>query len=87
MMHTPAHHSTTAAQVEISADRTTQGPDFIFVSHGSLILLTPMSEAGKGWVAEHLPEDRQRWGRGIAIEPRYWEPIYLGIQEDGLTVL
>lgn len=87
MLHTPAHHSTTAAQVAIDDTPTITGPDFVFVSHGSVILLTPMSQAGKDWVTENLPEDCQRFGRGIAIEPRYWEAIYIGIQDEGLTVL
>jgi len=60
--------------------------DFTFVNHGSVCMLTPVTRAARGWADEHLPEDRQTFGGGIAIEPRYAQPILDGIVGDGLTV-
>ena len=62
-------------------------PDFAFANHGSICLLTPISNAATAWCEEHLPEDAQRWGAcGIVVEPRYVADILVGIQADGLTV-
>lgn len=60
--------------------------DFEFMNHGSIITLTPVSDAGAAWCEEHLPEDAQRFGASYAIEPRYFAAIYHGIQQDGLAI-
>jgi hypothetical protein len=62
-------------------------PDFEFVNHGSICLLTPVSEAACEWIDEHLPEDATRWGQcSIVIEPRYANDILAGIFNDGLSL-
>lgn len=62
--------------------------DFVCADHGSIVTLTPMTDAAKAWVAEHLPEDAQRFGRSVCIERRYWPDIYAGITEEaGLSVV
>lgn len=61
--------------------------DFIIANHGSIITLTPMTAAAKEWAAEFLPDDAPSFGRGIAIEPRFIDPILQGIEDDGLTVV
>lgn len=55
--------------------------------HGSVVILTPVSEAAKDWVQAHLmgPET-QRWGKGVVIEPRYLDNILNGMAEAGLEV-
>lgn len=60
--------------------------DFSFKNHGSVCILEPLSEAGKEWASEHLPDDAQSWGGGVVIEPRYADPILDGIAADGLEV-
>ena len=61
--------------------------DFHLANHGSILILTPVSEAGLEWADEHLPTDALTWGRnGIVVEPRYIEPIIAGILADGLDV-
>lgn len=61
-------------------------PDFVVAHHGTVITLCPMTQAATDWVAENLPEDAQRLGRSVVIEPRYWPPIAEGIAEASLTV-
>jgi hypothetical protein len=61
-------------------------PDFTFSFHGSLWLLTPLSQNAIRWIEEHLSEDAQVLGHSIAVEPRYVDPIVAGIEGDGLTV-
>lgn len=60
--------------------------DFTTMYHGSIIVLTPQTDAAEAWVAENLPEDAQTWGRGTVIEARYFEPIFDGIVADELTI-
>lgn len=60
--------------------------DFTFNDHGSVAILTPLTEAAQDWVAAHIPDDALTFGRGIVIEPRYWPDIIWGINDDGLTV-
>ena len=55
-------------------------------NHGSIILLTPLTELAKDWVGTYLPDDLQWFGGGVAIEPRYFDNIADGIQEGGLTI-
>jgi anti-sigma regulatory factor (Ser/Thr protein kinase) len=59
--------------------------DIIYQDHGSIILMIPETDAARDWVADHLPDDAQRFGAGICIEPRYFGDIAYGAQEDGLT--
>lgn len=60
-------------------------PDLTFEDHGSIVIMFANSDAGREWVADHIPEDAPRWGRhGVAIEPRYAEDIVRGAQDDGL---
>jgi hypothetical protein len=60
--------------------------DFTFSNHGSICILTPVTEAARAWRADHLPEDAQMWGGGVVIEPRYVNDIIDGISEAGLSV-
>lgn len=61
--------------------------DFFIQNHGSIIILTPTSDAGRSWVADHIPEDAQRWGRSsVVVEPRYIDPIIDGINSNGLSI-
>lgn len=60
--------------------------DFLFADHGSVTILTPLTEAAQEWADNNLPDDALTFGRGIVIEPRYAGPILEGIVEDGLTV-
>lgn len=61
--------------------------DITIDDHGSILIFRGTSPEGKRWMAEHLPEDAQRWGRGIVVEPRYAGAIIDGAINDGLEVL
>jgi len=60
--------------------------DFKVSGGGSLYILTPCTDAARDWVSEHIGDDAQTWGGGIAVEHRYIGDIVDGIQNDGLTV-
>ena len=61
--------------------------DFYFANHGSITVLTALTEAAQEWVMEHLPDDVLTMGSGgYVIEPRYAGAILQGLQDDGLTV-
>lgn len=60
-------------------------PDLSFACHGSVWLLQPHSDAGREWIAEHIPDDAMTFGAGFAVE-RYVDDIANGAMADGLTV-
>lgn len=61
--------------------------DFLFADHGSITVLTPVTEDAQRWVDCYLPEDVQHFGKGVVIEPRYVAPILEGIVTAGLEVV
>lgn len=63
-----------------------EAPDFSYRNEGSIVLLKPISEAAREWVADHLPDDAQWFGGSIVIEPRYFDPIAGGIESDGMSI-
>ncbi len=62
--------------------------DIEFASHGSIVVLSGVSEYGKGWLEGRVVgEDTQYWGKdGIVVEPRYVDAIIEGARADGLEV-
>lgn len=62
--------------------------DFRVDDHGSILVLTALTDEAREWADEHLPADRMAWGRcGTVVEPRYIGDIVEGIEADGLTVV
>ena len=61
-------------------------PDFLYRDEGSIILLLPQSETARSWAGENLHTEPWRDKRGIAIEPRYFEPILEGIDTGGMVI-
>jgi hypothetical protein len=59
--------------------------DFSFTDHGSVTILTPLTQDAREWVEQNIPEDAQRWAGGVVIEPRYAPNILEGLAGDGLT--
>ena len=54
--------------------------------HGSVNLMTPISDAARAWMEEHAPEDALWHGVSLAVEPRYAPAIVEGMIADGLAV-
>lgn len=61
-------------------------PDFTVRGGGTLYILTPLTIPAREWVAEHISDDAQTWGGGIAVEHRYINAIVEGARADGLEV-
>lgn len=64
----------------------TRDIDFTFANHGTITLLTPLSDNAADWCAEHLPEDAMRHGTAYVIEPRYAEPILADLDAEGYII-
>lgn len=60
--------------------------DFRVRDEGTLVLLEPLSDAAREWVAEYLPEDASRFGAAVVIEWRFTRDILDGIADAQLTV-
>lgn len=53
---------------------------------GTLLVFTPLSDAGRDWCRECLPFDCPRWAGGYVVEHRYAHDIIDGMTGDGLEV-
>lgn len=53
-------------------------------NYGSIVLLRPLTETGREWLAANIAEDAQTLGEAIAVEPRYVGDILNGMAEAGL---
>jgi hypothetical protein len=60
--------------------------DLIVQNEGSIFLLHTVSDAGKAWADEHIPEDAQMFGDAIVVEHRYIAIIVQAAIADGLVV-
>jgi hypothetical protein len=67
--------------------------DIRVTDHGSIMLFTGVSDAGRAWIQENLiqgTDEVQVWGPrkrpGVAIERRYLDHIVEGARADGLDV-
>ena len=61
--------------------------DLQFETHGSIVLLRPVSKAAVEWIDEWIGDEAPRWGGAVACEVRYAEAIWYGAQDDGLRVV
>ena len=64
-------------------------PDINVQNHGSILVLSGVSEAGKSWLNDNVIEPNsevQMWGGGVVVEPRYVDHIVDGARNDGLEV-
>ena len=54
---------------------------------GTMYLVTPLTEAAKEWVAEHVQLESWQWlGSGFGVEWRYVENLVEGMEDAGLSV-
>lgn len=60
--------------------------DLSISNQGSIFLLRAESDAGREWIAEHIPDDAQSFGGAIVVEHRYIGDIAQGAMNDGLEV-
>ena len=61
--------------------------DFRFENRGSVALVTPVSDAARDWVMEHVEIPAWAWiGRSFAVEPRLIGNLIDGITEAGFNL-
>lgn len=60
--------------------------DVTLYDGGSIVLLTPETDAASEWMEMHLPDDAPTMGRAVAVERRYAHAIVEGMREAGLVV-
>lgn len=60
--------------------------DFEVNNQGTIFLFTPLTQAAKDWIAEHIPDDATYFGKAlVVVEHRYAADIAVGIIAAGLT--
>ena len=60
--------------------------DFTIADHGSVVIVTPQSEAATNWLDEYVGTGGQFWGKGFVVEPRLLDHLIEGIHEAGMEV-
>ncbi len=60
-------------------------PDFLIENHGSVFLLSPLTDAARIWIDEHIGADNgfQPMYPTVLIEHRYISAIVRGLVEEG----
>jgi hypothetical protein len=62
-------------------------PDVRLAFHGSIALITALTDVAQTWVSEHLVHEESLYFCGaFVVEPRYLDPIVAGMADDGLVV-
>lgn len=59
--------------------------DFRINDHGSICTMLPLTDLGREWCDDRLPDDAPMHGNAYGIEPRYLPDIIFGLTDDGLT--
>jgi hypothetical protein len=61
--------------------------DVMLVFHGSIGLVTPLTEPATIWVRDNLEhEEALYWCAALVVEPRYLGPFVAGTADDGLVI-
>lgn len=60
--------------------------DLSIRNEGSIFLLRGVTDAGKAWLDEHIPDDAMTFCGAIVVEHRFIDDIAAGAIEDGLEV-
>lgn len=55
--------------------------NLVIENHGSIVLLRPLTSAGRRWLEENTSEEAQWWGGALVVEPRYVEPLVTAFRE------
>jgi len=64
----------------------TQQTDFEMKNCFSLIMLYPVTNKAYNWIKENICLENWQHDSNIAIEPRFFEGIFEGITQAGLTI-
>ena len=54
---------------------------------GSVVIVTPQTDAAKAWAEENVSIEGWQWaGGGFAVDPRMLDNLLAGMEEDGLEI-
>ena len=67
--------------------RACEHPDFAVDNHGSIVTITPLTDAARDWLDEHVQAESWQWlGVSLAVDRRYSGDLVDGIANAGLTL-
>jgi hypothetical protein len=61
-------------------------PDFELRNEFTIFVLRPLTDEGRDWINENIPENAMTWAGGVVIEHRYVADIIAGVVDSGLTI-
>jgi hypothetical protein len=64
---------------------TSKKPDLLIHDAGMIILFTPITDAAKQWIDEHVADDPQWFGPALVVELGYANELFKGMAEAGLS--
>jgi aromatic ring-cleaving dioxygenase len=56
---------------------------FSVEDHGSIVLIRPLTDDVRDWLADHTDDEAQWFGRALVVEPRYVVDIVTALVEEG----
>jgi hypothetical protein len=59
--------------------------DFSVANHGSIFIISPLTDSAKDWIAENVSDESQWFGGGLVVEHRYVDTLVEGMENDGLV--
>jgi hypothetical protein len=61
--------------------------DVLVRDEGSVVIVSPQTEAAKAWVEENVETSGWQWIGGVfAVEPRMLDNLLFGMEEAGLEI-
>lgn len=74
------------AELNAQVEGRTIMADIWVNNQGSIVLLTPVSDAANEWIEDHIPDDAMYFGTALVVEHRYADDVIDGMMGDGLIV-
>lgn len=70
----------------MSTQASPAAPDFRVTYHGTITLLEPLTDACREWLDNNVHvEDWERFGRALAVGPRYIEYLVEVLKDEGFS--
>lgn len=60
--------------------------DFLIQNHGTIWIITPLTEAAEEHCNTHFGPDTLTWAKGYVVEPRYVADILIDLEDHGFIL-
>jgi hypothetical protein len=60
-------------------------PDLLIQAEGTIVLFTPITDAAKQWIDEHIADDLQWFGPALMVEHLFADDLFIYMAQAGLS--